>query len=531
MIETYAARRHLTRIHNDLRSQGLNPIEALDELALRLSEVATHDGLPGIEDSPADLISLVYQEILAPGARNGLGQYLTPLPVADMMAHVVSVLTEPQDVLDPFCGVGILLDRIAATSRTARLWGIEISEPVARMATSLSDVGGNPISLELRDTFSGLADGSLPTVDVVVSNPPFGATVSQSKLDDLDIPSSLHSLGKLPAELLGLEVCIQCLKPGGLLAIVLPQSIFTNRRWSRYRSDALARLRMHAVVSLPEETFGPFRGVANACVVFGTRLDTTPLQVFPMYISESVGYSATGRQADASDLEQIAKRVVLGEDAERYVSVSELGDAQIDSQHSLGSDGPKLGDIADVFVGKNPPRSQYVAEGPWLLKVGDLAGAVVPWRVRQNNRVSDAWFNKQHRVHLQRGDVCLTAAGHRPKYIGLKVDLIDELPVEGAAPSGEVMVVRLHPGTTVEPEHLLFYLRSKAGYRSVQELVRGSTGHLYAQDLADMRIPSLQDLYSPLAVEAFRQAISHFREYRKFESKAERMLSESSEVT
>lgn len=530
MIDTYAARRRLTRIHNDLRNRGLNPIEALDELGCRLSEIAIHEGLPGIEDSPADLVSLVYQEILAPGARNGLGQYLTPLPVADMMAHVVSEKAIPRDVLDPFCGVGILLDRVAAISPTVRLWGIEISEPVARMASSLSSLGGNSISLQLRDTFSGLADGTLPTVDVVVSNPPFGATVSKSSFEDLEIPVSLRSLGKLPAELLGLEVCIQCLQTGGFLAIVLPQSILTNRRWSHYRSDVLARLTIDAIVSLPEETFGPFRGVANACVVFGTRQDSSPRQVFPMYVSESVGYSATGRQAAPSDLGQIAKQVVLGEDAERYVSVTETGDAQIDSQLSLGNDGLRLGDIAEVFVGKNPPRSQYVLEGPWLLKVGDLAGSVVPWRARQNNRVSVTWFNKQHRVHLQRGDVCLTAAGHRPKYIGLKVDMIDDLPAEGAAPSGEVMVIRLRSNATVEPEELLFYLRSKTGYRSIQELVRGSTGHLYAQDLAEMRIPSLQELYSPDAIRAFRQAVSHFREYRKFESQAERALSESSAV-
>ena len=151
------------------------------------------------------------------------------------------------------------------------------------------------------------------------------------------------------------------------------------------------------------------------------------------------------------------------------------------------------------------------------MKVGDLAGSVVPWRARPNNRVSEAWFKEQARVHLRVGDICLTAAAHRPKYVGLKVDLVDHVPPEGAAPSGEVMAIRLRPETRIEPEQLLFFLRGERGYRSIQDLVRGSSGHLYADDLSEMRLPELQHRYSEAAVAAFRKAVEHYRQYRLFE--------------
>ena len=92
MSDTHTARRRLTQIHSELRNQGLNPIEALNELSTRLDELTSLDGPLGFVAQPADLVALVYQEILAPNARNGLGQYLTPLPVADMMAEGTSYL-------------------------------------------------------------------------------------------------------------------------------------------------------------------------------------------------------------------------------------------------------------------------------------------------------------------------------------------------------------------------------------------------------------------------------------------------------
>lgn len=517
MSDTYTARRRLTKLHSELRNQGLNPIEALDELSERLGELTSLDGQLEFVAQPADLVAIIYQEILAPNARNGLGQYLTPLPVADMIAQVVGKLIEGGEIIDPFCGIGVLLDRVAAYMPKAQLSGIEISEPVARMAHALSDLGGNPISLKLRDAFSELEGKSLPSVDIVVTNPPFGAMVTGASMQTSNIPRSLRTLGKLPAELLGLEVSIQCLRTGGILAIVLPQSILTNRRWNAYRLDALSRLKVHATVSLPEETFSPFKGVAKACVIFATRRDGEACQTFPMYVSESVGYSSTGRESGSSDLGEIASRIVLREQSQRHVTVLESGRVLIDSTDKTGVGGVRLSDIAEIFVGKNPARAQYMPDGPWLLKVGDLAGSIVPWRTRPNNRVSIAWFKKQERVHLRVGDICLTAAGHRPKYIGLKVDLIDHIPPEGALPSGEVMVIRLRPDTRIEPEQLLFFLRSERGYRSIQELVRGSSGHLYADDLSEMRLPELEHRYPAEAVATFRKAVEHYRKYRLFE--------------
>lgn len=525
MVDTYTVRRRLKRIHNELRSSGLNPVEALTRLRDHLSELALDDDLtPGLDGDAADFVAIVYQEILAAEARNGLGQYLTPLTVADLLARVVADLAEPADVLDPFCGVGLLLDRVGALCPNAKLRGVEINASVAGMAAGLAALSGRPIEVDETDAFALHLGGGMPQVDAVVANPPFGAVVANVDLSCSSLPSALAALGQIPAELLGLEVCVDALRVGGLLAIVLPQSILTNRSWCQYRAHVFSKLELLAVVSLPEETFGPFKGVANACVLVGRRSEVSSPQRVPYFTSKSVGYSATGRPSGSSDLLGIAEKIVLGEAADRLAEIDEEGNVVVSSSKSLGPRGIRLGEVADVFVGKNPPLSAYGAGGPWLVKVGDLAGSMLPWRTRPKNRVDCAWFDKQTRIHLRLGDVCLTAAGHRPKYIGLKVDLIDSLPPEGAVPSGEVMVIRVRPESGIDPEKLLFFFRSAWGYGLIQEIVRGSTGHLYQGDLADLRIPPLSDLYSEDAVNLFRKSAATFREYRRLEGEMSQLI-------
>ena len=523
MNDTFEIRRKLKHLHDELRNRGMNPLEALAELRRRLPDLAKPiiDGPVPFDGDTADLVAIVYQEVLAAEARNGLGQYLTPLPVAELLATVLAELAKPSRVLDPFCGVGLLLDRAGSAIPEAELQGIEINSSVAEMAVALAQVSGRPIQVAQRtDTFSLFVDGTLPDADVVVSNPPFGALVAGIDCQSPRIPNSLRGMSQIPAELLGLEACLDALREDGLLGIVLPQSVMTNRSWRDYRKELFSKLIPIAVVSLPEETFAPFKGVAKACVLFGRKRATEGTQTVPYFVCKSVGYSATGRSRGTNDLPDIAKRIILADSPDRLGEISEDGVFTLSAIRSFGDREVRLGDVAEVFVGKNPPLGSYADEGPWLVKVGDLSGSMLAWRTRSKNRVNREWFARQKRIHLQSGDVCMTAAGHRPKYIGLKVDLVDELPPDGAAPSGEVLVIRVKATSRVAPEHLLFFFRSSWGYGLIQDLVRGSTGHLYPGDVVDMKLPPIEEFVSEEAVDLYRRSVRAFREYRHLEKEA-----------
>ena len=511
----------LRRIHNDLRNRGMNPLEAVQAVGAmaRDGDLAQHIE-PELWSSDSDVLAALFQEFVASEARNGLGQYLTPLPVADLVAHVVAEASDGGVVLDPFCGVGLLLDRVAARAAVKQLRGIEINEPIADLANTMASITRLSIEVVRGDAFQLFVDGELPKADVVVANPPFGAVASTVSRQEHRIPAELRALGSIPAELLGLEVCVDALHDGGVLAIVLPQSVLTNRSWGAYRTHLSRRVELFATVSLPEETFSPFRGVANACVLFGRRVDRCGRQTTSHWDSRSVGYDSNGRSTGKeADLSTIADQISAGGAGDGVLTIDETGASAISRARDTGT--IELSEIADVLRGKNPPADAYTPGGAWLLKVGDLSGSILPWRQRAKNRVSPAWFGKQASIALRPGDICMTAAAHRPKYIGLKVDLVDEVPPEGAAPSGEVVVVRLKPDADIEPEQLLFFFRSVEGYTAIQDIVRGSTGHLYPRDLATLRLPRLTlDDETAKAIKYYREAVDAYRDYRRLEDAA-----------
>jgi type I restriction enzyme M protein len=529
-------RRLFGGIHDRLRNEGRNPVEAI---ALLASSLASDDGdNPAggartlLGSVPVDSIcghaaSVAFQELLAEDARHGLGQYLTPLPVADLIA-VVSAQKQPRTVLDPFAGSAILLERLHHRCPSARFLGIEINPAISAVARAVMALAGDGASIRSADVFVDWSRGTLDTVDAVVTNPPFGAAVTEAGRAALSekAPSSLMKLRRLPAELAGLELAIQVLNEGGLLAIVLPQSVLTNASWAAYRRDVFTRIRPLAVVSLPEATFAPFRGVAKACVLFATRESHVLPARFRFIRSQSIGWDDTGRSVGDCDLPRIADDILCGEGTQ-LATIDEEGLFTNRAPDSFG-DTHALGSIADVFIGRTLSRDGYTETGPRLLKVGDLEGAFVRWDVRARTCIPEGFYWKHPNHHLRVGDVCLTATAHRPRYIGLKVDLIDHVPHEGAMPSAEVLVIRLRPNSPLTPEQLLYYLRSRMGYLQLQDLVRGSTAHIYPKDVARLAIPALEKAPEAAGIiDAFWDAAHAFRRYMSLEASATELASRS----
>ncbi len=74
-----------------------------------------------------------------------------------------------------------------------------------------------------------------------------------------------------PTELLFVERCLQLLKPGGRLGIVLPDGNLNNPSLGWLRRWAEGQARLMAVVSLPEETFSGAKASVKASLVFLRR--------------------------------------------------------------------------------------------------------------------------------------------------------------------------------------------------------------------------------------------------------------------
>lgn len=89
--------------------------------------------------------------------------------------------------------------------------------------------------------------------DVVVSNPPFGITIAAETKRTLSNTFSLPE--STPSEGIFVERCFQLLKPGGRLAVVLPESLLNTKSMIDVRMLLYRFFFIRSIVSLPRNVF------------------------------------------------------------------------------------------------------------------------------------------------------------------------------------------------------------------------------------------------------------------------------------
>ena len=116
--------------------------------------------------------------------------------------------------------------------------------------------------------------------DIVLTNPPFGAKITNtSTLSKFDLGHKWSNYEKeyhktkivypnQNAEILFIERCIQLLKDGGRMAIVLPNGNFENPSLEYLRYYIKLKAKILAIVNLPQETFIPFGTGVKTSLLF-----------------------------------------------------------------------------------------------------------------------------------------------------------------------------------------------------------------------------------------------------------------------
>jgi len=160
----------------------------------------------------------------------------------------------------------------------------------------------------------------------------------------------------------------------------------------------------------------------------------------------------------------------------------------------------RLDQVADIGTGITPAKDQYSFEkGPEdavILKVANLSNGGIRWEDEYLSYVSPEFFAKSKKGHIQLYDLLLLGAAHQRAYIGKRADIVDNFPqgYEGNTMCvAELVIVRPNLDR-VNPYYLLAALRSPTVRTLISQLVRGQTGHLYPDDLGQLRIPVPSDM-------------------------------------
>ena len=525
-------------------------------------------------DSTTDVKGQAFQQVIGEAIRAGMGQYFTPDPVVRMIVGIIDPKPDEM-ILDPFCGSGHFLScslehvennyKNTIDEYTYRqfaffhLHGIEKDPKMVRVAMTdmmLHDDGHSNIrcldALLSFDNYPdiqalGGEDNTSPEIfHVCLTNPPFGALLTGEVMQIL----GRFALGKgrdsLPLEILGFERTLQFLRPGGRMAIVLPQSILTNAWMQFVRDFILDNCQVDAIVSLPPQTFAPFKGVGKASVLFLTKKTTkSPSLDYPVFtaIAKHVGYDNTGRSDHRNDLPTIVqdfKKYQQGNidlskrsavtNGRKLIETGFAPDFFLQGSGRKGWETKSLNELCDevIFSGSTPGRGAYADSGGHI--VTDSAVRILKWRNITNRGVewglndrafaTEEFFQRHIAKRVQIGDIIVGTAAHNPRYIGEKIDIVDYIPEEyqnKVMCTAEVMVIRVNP-KKIDPYYVLMYLRTEEGYEALQRCIRGQTAHIYPKDvkLIEIPIPPEDEMKSlKVILDVMKESLKKRREFEK----------------
>lgn len=293
---------------------------------IRISAIAlgfTINKLQGISllNSSQDAKGLAFQKFLSHHEKDGRGQFFTPEPVIDFCVAMMQPKPN-ENIIDPACGSGGFLmsalkylqnnytelDTKKVVSKN--IFGSDINKSIARIAKMklLLEANGKTNvlctnSLEDLDSLK-LTLSHSEGFDLVLANPPFGAKITNtSTLSKFDLgykwtnhSNEYHKTKSVypnqNAEILFIERCLQLLKEGGRMAIVLPNGNFENPSLEYLRYYIKLKAKILAIVNLPQETFIPFGTGVKTSLLFLEKDTPNKVKQYPIFFGRvtKLGY-------------------------------------------------------------------------------------------------------------------------------------------------------------------------------------------------------------------------------------------------
>ncbi|MEW4370975.1 HsdM family class I SAM-dependent methyltransferase [Paenibacillus kandeliae] len=324
--------------------------------------------------SKRNVVQTFYMKFAKDLYRWDLAQFFTPTTVTDFIIDVLN----PQfgeHIKDPACGSA---DFLTAAFHRGRKFDPNYADSIWGADNSLNAVQVSILNMLLNGDGKThiLHEDSLETVnkykdkfDILVCNPPFGTRIiekrksilslfdlghewvldpSNNQLKKSDTTSSSQEAG-----MLFVEVCIKQTKPGGRIAIILPNGYLGNRslKYHVLREFMLRHCKIVSICSFPRFTFKTSGADVSASVVFLEKR-TSPLMnsrndddyEFNVEMIQNVGWEVGNKRA-----EPVYKR------------------NEEDGSFIINNEGERIIDADFDFAIDDLRNSSVSLQSPWLL--------------------------------------------------------------------------------------------------------------------------------------------------------------------
>ena len=267
-------------------------------------------------DSDLEVIDAAFEYLLPDVAKGKKGQYFTPRHAIDMAIKMLN----PRDgeyIVDPACGSGGFLihamryvwnnglkraDKQEQIDYARKyIYGIDFDDKPVKIARAMMLIAGDGKShilklnslnpkewqgdggerenarAELRHRLRKFDDYDKDkfnsdnfkyfNFDILLSNPPFaGEIIERGLLKEYELAKNEKGKlrNKMERHILFVERALDLIRPGGRMAIVLPQGVLNNTNMEYVRDYLLDKARILAVVGLHSNTFKPHTGTKTS---------------------------------------------------------------------------------------------------------------------------------------------------------------------------------------------------------------------------------------------------------------------------
>lgn len=513
---------------------------------IKLSPLSLANTINKLQDfslinSSNDAKGLAFQKFLSHQEKDGRGQFFTPEPIIDFCVNIIQ--PKPHEtIIDPACGSGGFLNSsfnyILNNNENVdvkkvvseNLYGLDINKSIARIAkmklllevnvetnvkciNSLTDYDEVLLKVKVVKASKGF--------DIVLTNPPFGTAgkISDKKIlssfdlgykwnkinDNEFVKTNILHTGQV-AEILFIERCIDLLKEGGRMGIVLPNGHFENPSLEYLRFYIKQRTKILGIVNLPQETFIPYGTGVKTSLLF-VQKDTPNIdREYPLFFSQirKIGYQGNKNGSPIYQKDEYGKILrdknrnpILDEDLskviEDYKNFHKNKKIETENSYSIHynelngrfdydyyapknrklieliekNNAVRLGDVVEIVKTK----SKKLANKNLTVEYVELSDVNTPsLEIINSTEMSVFELPSRASYEIKQGDVITAIAGNSIGSRKHATALVNE-EFDGAICTNGFRVLR---NFKIDPYYLLYYLKSEYFLNQISMLRTGA---------------------------------------------------------
>lgn len=300
-----------------------------------------------------DVVADAFEVFIGPSLRGEQGQFFTPRNVVRTVIDIIKPKST-ESIIDPACGSGgflveclrhmhrqidaegskygwssedIKTQKIQKAQKHIR--GIEKDALLSKIIKSyMIIVGDGRSGIVTEDALDLPGQWKIESqtligmgkYDVVVTNPPFGARIpikGRARLSQFEFGYKWSKSGgkwtkgglleEQAPQILFIDRCLELLKEGGRLGIVLPDGILSNPTYEYIRQSLLTRAEIMGVVDVPADAFRPSTNTKTHLLFLKKTSKPRPDYKIFMSYALTCGHDKRRRPIDSDDMGDIPR--------------------------------------------------------------------------------------------------------------------------------------------------------------------------------------------------------------------------------